>query len=82
MVMVINHMAKVVTVVLAPCVFCCRHPIANHRICSSEIVRILSSDRILLPATDEEQSTVLGDTLEASSQLYLDLQQTYLSDIV
>ena len=61
-------------------VFCCRHPIANHRISSGEIVRILSSDRILSPGTDEEQSTMLGDPLDTSGQLYLDLQQTYLSD--
>ena len=79
MVMVISHMAKVVTVVLT-LHFCCRHPIANHRISSNEIVRTLSSDRILLSSTDEEQSTVLGDPLDTSSHLYLDLQQTYLSD--
>ena len=62
--------------------FCCRHPIANQRISSSEIVRILGSDGILLPGSehDKEQSTVLGEPLNMSSQLYLDLQQTYLSD--
>lgn len=60
--------------------FCCRHPVANQRISSSDIVRILASDKILQPSTDgdEEHSTVLGDPLDTSSQLYIDLQQTYL----
>lgn len=60
--------------------FSCRHPIAHQRISSSEIVRILGSDGVLLPGSehDEEQSTVLGEPLNTNSQLYLDLQQTYL----
>ena len=75
----ISHISEVLTVVIV----CCRHPIANHRITSSEIVRILASNRILSTATelDEEQFTTLGDPLDTSSQLYLDLQQTYLPEM-
>ena len=60
----------------------CRHPVANQRINSSDVLRTLEkSDRILLPSTAgdrEELSAKLGDPLSASSELYLDLQKTYL----
>ena len=62
--------------------FSSRHPVANQRINSSDVLRTLEkSDRILLPsvATDsEENNAKLGDPLSASSELYLDLQKTYL----
>jgi len=62
--------------------FCYRHPIANQRINSGDIVRALASDSVLLPGTenDKEQPTLLGDPLDTSSQLYFDLQQMYLPD--
>ena len=62
-----------------------RHPVAKQRIDSSTIVKTLQqSDRELLPGTvsakdNEELSTTLGDPLSASSNLYQDLQNTYLS---
>ena len=31
-----------------------------------------------MPEDDEERSTKLGDSLSTSSQLYLDLQNTYI----
>ena len=64
---------------------CYRHPVANQRIDCSAIVNLLQkSDRILLPGTisakeNEELSTMLGDPLDTSSNLYQDLQNTYLS---
>ena len=62
-----------------------RHPVANQRIKSSAIFKLLQkSDRALLPGTisakdNEELSTTLGDPLSTSSNLYQDLQNTYLS---
>ena len=62
-----------------------RHPVAKQRIDSSAIVNLLQkSDRTLLPGTisakdNEELSTTLGDPLDTSSNLYQDLQNTYLS---
>ena len=59
--------------------YLCRHPVANQRIRPSEIFRTLQkSDRILMPEDAEERSTMLGDSLSTSSQLYLDLQKAYV----
>ena len=58
---------------------------ANQRINSSAIFKFLQkSDRALLPSAisakdNEELSTTLGDPLSTSSNLYQDLQNTYLS---
>ena len=58
---------------------------ANQRINSSAIFKLLQkSDRVLLPGIistkdNEELSTTLGNPLSTSSNLYQDLQNTYLS---
>lgn len=65
-----------------------RNPIANKRTVPSELSRTLQkSDRTLLPSKAtlkgseeqaEELSTTLGAPLNTSSQLFADLQNTYL----
>ena len=62
------------------CSYSPRHPLANQRINSKDVLRTLGkSDRILLPSTTDNEglNTKLGDPLSKSSELYLDLQKTY-----
>jgi len=62
-----------------------RHPIAKHRPLPNSVSQTLQkSNNSLLtsPVTDDaEQSMMLGEPLSAGYQLYLDLQQTYLTNI-
>jgi len=61
-----------------------RNPVPRQRIDPYEISRTLQkSDRILLPDTtaasdSEELSTTLGASLDTSSHIFSDLQNTYL----
>ena len=67
-----------------------RHPTAGDRPTSGSISRTLQkSDRALLTSsvlltddniTKDNQSMMLGAPLTAGSQLYLDLQQRYISN--
>ena len=66
-------------------VLLCRHPVARHRPMPNSVSQTLQkSNNSLLssPVTDDaEQSMMLGEPLSAGNQLYLDLQQTYLTNI-
>lgn len=66
-----------------------RHPIARNRPVARSVLRTLQkSDRCLLTssvqvtdndATKDSETVRLGDPLASGSQLYLDLQQTYIN---
>ena len=66
----------------------CRHPTTKGRPTSGSIsLTLQKSDSALLPSsvqvtddnvTSESQSMILGAPLTAGSQLYLDLQQSYV----
>ena len=63
----------------------CRHPVAKHRPLPASVFRILQKDNLLVASCsvtsdDASQSIVLGEPLAAGSQLYLDLQQTYMTE--
>ena len=59
-----------------------RDPVAKHRPLPTSVSQILQKDNYSLVVSsvtdDAEQSMMLGEPLAAASQLYLDLQQTYM----
>jgi len=69
--------------VYATC-FYYRNPVANKRVDPSELSRTLQkSDRTLLASSvaasdPEELSTQLGASLDTSTQVFTDLQNTYM----
>ena len=62
-----------------------RHPVAKHRPLPDSVSQTLQKSQnglLTSPATDDaEQLMMLGEPLSTGNQLYLDLQQTYLTNI-